>query len=436
MGTTHFDGLEVSGVPTMGVNPLPLTTVGTYFFVSSTTGSNSFAGTSAEYPFATLAYALSSDGGGLMVANRGDTIVVAQGHAETLAAAGDITVDIAGVNIIGLGSGADRPEFTFGTATTASIAITAANVTIKNVVGIAALDALTKPFHVTGANCTLDIEWQDASSTVEAATVILTSTAADGLRANLKYIGFPAGNAAVSAIQLVGVNNAVINLDCYGIWSTSVVDMLTTQCTNVEVYGYVYNSGTDGSKDVTDTIGTSTWFASLYDGAIGSAIIGGSATSGQLNPPSGGAASEGLSNYLAVTATLTSATWNSTSANGHEVFVVTGPVRVRIIPRCTTNCAAAASGVISLGTSSNHASMIANTSVLAIDSGEAWLDTTPTPTENFSAVLDKIVIAEDIGYDISTSPATSGVIVFHCWWEPLIPGVTGTVTAGAGGSMA
>ncbi len=155
--------------------------------------------------------------------------------------------------------------------------ISAANVTIKNILGVSGIDGLLNPFHVQAANCTLDIEWQDASSTVEAACAILTTAAADNLKINLKYIGFPAGNAAVKAVGLVGVNNASVIIDAYGIWSTSIIQFLGTACTNIEIGGYFYNSGTTNySKDVVDTVGGSTWFCSGYDGAAGTSFSGGS----------------------------------------------------------------------------------------------------------------------------------------------------------------
>ena len=479
MGITHVDGLEVAGVPTMGVNPLPLTTDGTYFFVSSTTGSNSFAGTSADAPFATLAYALSSDGGGLMVANRGDTIVIAPGHAESIIAAGTVTCDVAGVNIIGLGTGADRPEFTFSTATTASLLVTAANVQIANIVCISGIDALVNPLHIQAAGCTLGnyanglVEWQDPSSSLQAVRAVLTTTAANNLNVNMKIVGITSGGTApVNGIRLVGCDNGIVNCDFYGRASTAYVEFLTTACTNIEVYGYMYNSGTtDGSKNVVDTATASTWFAEINDGAAGSSFSGGSGASlaadditpvvnalygasGIATYPAAAAPANAVSiaevlaatyygsnatnynakNYLAVTADLSSATWNSSSSNGHEVFTVTGSVRIRILPIATTGPTAVASSVISLGTSGSHAAFIANTSTSGIDTNEAWLTTTPAAQYAYSSLVDRIVVGEDIGYDISTAPATAGAIVFHAWWEPL--NSTGAVAAGTGGTMA
>ena len=233
--------------------------------------SNGNSGTFYE-PFSTIDYAI-----GQCEANNNNIVFVREGYTQTLTAASAITCDVAGIYIVGLGQGSNRPTLTFGTSIAASVLISAANVTIKNILGVAGIDGLTNPFHIQAANCTLDVEWQDASSTVEAATAILTTAAADNLKINLKYIGFPAGNAAVKAIGLVGVNNANIVVDAYGIWSTAVVNFLGTACTNIEVGGYFYVSGTTNySKNVVDTVGGSTWFVSGFDGAAGSSFSGGS----------------------------------------------------------------------------------------------------------------------------------------------------------------
>lgn len=64
-------------------------------------------GQNPDIPFATLGYAFSSD---LVAA--GDVVYVMPGHSQTLAAA--ITMDIAGVRVVGLGDGNKRPTFVGG----------------------------------------------------------------------------------------------------------------------------------------------------------------------------------------------------------------------------------------------------------------------------------------------------------------------------------
>lgn len=69
MGITHLSGLEVAGVPTMGVQGIPVPFTGNYYFVNESTGADGNAG-SADAPFATLTQALS-----VAVAGNNDVIL-------------------------------------------------------------------------------------------------------------------------------------------------------------------------------------------------------------------------------------------------------------------------------------------------------------------------------------------------------------------------
>lgn len=73
-------------------------------------------------PYATIDFAI-----GKCVANRGDIIMVAPGHSETVSTA--IAVDVAGIAIVGLGAGTDRPQLTGGVAADL-VQVSAANVTL------------------------------------------------------------------------------------------------------------------------------------------------------------------------------------------------------------------------------------------------------------------------------------------------------------------
>jgi nitrous oxidase accessory protein NosD len=103
---------------------------GARFFVHSGTGTDAAGyGNSPDSPVATLDYAI-----GFCTANKGDIIFVMPGHAETKAAAGDLwTLDVAGVQVIGLGNGSLRPTFTLGTHTAATTTVSAPDCRIKNI---------------------------------------------------------------------------------------------------------------------------------------------------------------------------------------------------------------------------------------------------------------------------------------------------------------
>lgn len=115
-------GLEVDG----RLVGTPFVGRGKTFYVHS-----SVAGTDGRSPrsaVATIDAAIN-----LCTASQGDTIVVLPGHSEAITTAGAITADIAGISIIGLGTGAQRPKVSFGAAA-ATFVVSAANVLIQNLV--------------------------------------------------------------------------------------------------------------------------------------------------------------------------------------------------------------------------------------------------------------------------------------------------------------
>ena len=102
---------------------------GAIFFASSAHADASDAagfGKSPDSPVATIDYAIS-----LCTADAGDVIYAMPQHVETVAAAGGLNFDIAGVHLIGLGNGTVQAQVDF-TAEASSITVTAANVTIED----------------------------------------------------------------------------------------------------------------------------------------------------------------------------------------------------------------------------------------------------------------------------------------------------------------
>lgn len=125
---------------------------GNVFFVDSGAagaGDTVGHGRSKAAPFATLAYAFSSD-----VLAAGDVVYVMPGHAETVAGAAGINCDIAGVRVIGLGWGAKRPTFTLS-AVASTVALAAASVHLKNLIFRATADC-TIMLDVNAADCVVE----------------------------------------------------------------------------------------------------------------------------------------------------------------------------------------------------------------------------------------------------------------------------------------
>lgn len=143
--------LTVEGA-TIGVN-----NYSTVYYVCSTNGHDS-GGYGKTYlkPYATVDYAINK-----CTANKGDIIYILPGHAESFSAANGFDADVAGISIIGLGSGVDMPEFTFAD-TDATIAVGADGVTLANLRFIAGISDIVMGISVeaAGDNCTiLNCEW-------------------------------------------------------------------------------------------------------------------------------------------------------------------------------------------------------------------------------------------------------------------------------------
>jgi len=86
-------------------------------------------------------------------ANNGDIIVVMPGHADASSAA--ITMDVAGVWVLGLGWGNDRPTVTSTNATNA-VAMTAASCRLSNILFVLGVATTTHAVNVTGAACIVE----------------------------------------------------------------------------------------------------------------------------------------------------------------------------------------------------------------------------------------------------------------------------------------
>lgn len=126
MGFT--DGVTIRGLPLTMTNP------GEVFWVNNSSvlakrgigGSDSNDG-SYRKPFSTLDGAI-----GKCTANRGDIIMIMPGHAENISAIASTDFDVAGIAVVGLGSGSLTPKFSW-TLAAGTIHIDAANISFYNI---------------------------------------------------------------------------------------------------------------------------------------------------------------------------------------------------------------------------------------------------------------------------------------------------------------
>lgn len=189
--------------------PLP----GNQFFVdSNATGTGS--GLHPDDPATTLDSVIDD-----ATANNGDIIWIYPGHAETLSADSGVDIDVAGLTIIGLGTGAARPTFTFDTAVTADFKLAAANTHVENLLFLAGIDALTGPIEIGAADCKLiNCEYRDdATNMYETTDVVTLLTAAHRcLIDGFKFVsdGGAGGTQQQSVINLVSADEVEIR-NCY-----------------------------------------------------------------------------------------------------------------------------------------------------------------------------------------------------------------------------
>lgn len=178
-------------------------TTGNIFFVNSNAASGG-NGLSPEGAVTTLAAAQT-----LATANNGDVIYVMEGHAESFGASG-LTLSKAGLSIIGLGNGSNRPTFTWHT-TDAVVTVSGANILLRNIITKVDVDEIVSMFLVTGANVTFDgVDFVETAS-AQAIQWLKTTNAADYLTIqNCRHRQINAAGSAQKWIELVGPDFARI----------------------------------------------------------------------------------------------------------------------------------------------------------------------------------------------------------------------------------
>jgi hypothetical protein len=122
---------------------------GDVFFASSahTQAANSPGlGGTPEAPYSTLTYAMTQ-----VTENHGDVIKLMPGYTQTLSGLSDVVFNKHGVTIEGMGHGLNRPTFTFDTATTTRIRVSANNITVKNCIFTANFADIVTCFLMAGA---------------------------------------------------------------------------------------------------------------------------------------------------------------------------------------------------------------------------------------------------------------------------------------------
>jgi hypothetical protein len=208
---------------------------GSRFWVHAGTGTDGTAyGSTPDKPYATVDYAVAA-----CTASKGDRIMVLPGHTEALTEATSLTMDVAGVQVIGIGSGRLKPQISITTATTATWNITAANCLVQNIdIVTGFLDvAVAMTVGAAGDGLTLDgVNFYDTSATAGALIGMSVAAAvSDVTIKNCNYYGIALSAAATEAFIFAGEANRLNIENCYikGEFSGNVIDAATAASIDV-----------------------------------------------------------------------------------------------------------------------------------------------------------------------------------------------------------
>lgn len=241
------NGITIRGVPLQILHP------GKVFWVNNSSvlapggiGGSDVNDGSYLRPFRTLDYAI-----GRCTANRGDVVVMMPGHVEAVTAAAGIVFDVAGVAVVGLGSGTKRPKISFGAAA-ADVDITAGNVSFYNVEFQANFADVTAGLDVSGVDgISFDsCYFTEAGTDLNFVDTIDLATGADDISfVNCKFIGNDAANDSfITGVAHDGfyIDNCVFYMNTA---QTAVVGLIESSgnVTNMEIKNSSFRSNVDGA---------------------------------------------------------------------------------------------------------------------------------------------------------------------------------------------
>lgn len=225
---TCTDGEGKQQAITMGFSPfskfgrystaLPVSYGKTFFVHSSGTGAYQriadrfgFDEDGVNRVFTTIAAAVA-----VCTASQGDTIYVLEGHTETLTAA--LTLSVAGISVIGLGTGKLRPTLT-GNGAIDAVDITAANVTFENFAFAApGTDNQTAMINVAAAGATIRKIYGIGSTTAKNVVdcITIAATADDCTIEDVQLYNTTVAVNSFISIEAAVARLSLINVRCFG----------------------------------------------------------------------------------------------------------------------------------------------------------------------------------------------------------------------------
>ncbi len=220
-------------------------TLGNVFYVDSGSGVDGAGyGSSPSAPVASIDYAI-----GLCTASNGDVIIVLPGHVETITGT-DITVDVAGVTVVGLGTGSLMPQIKHNNAD-AEVSIAADNVTWMGIRHSADVTGVKVAIEIEDGidycivkGCKFDVV---LTGTDEFLVSVRTNDASNGALIEDCYFDMGLGGA-VAAISFTKDTDSTIvrNNIVMGDYSTACINGLTTASTKLLIEKNLLLNGDTG----------------------------------------------------------------------------------------------------------------------------------------------------------------------------------------------
>ena len=214
---------------------------GNQYFVDSGSGSALHDGKSWSSAKATIDSAIA-----LCTANNADVIWVAPGHTETITGTG-ITVDVAGVSVIGLGSGSLMPWIKHNHAD-AEVSIAADNVTWEGIRHSADVTSVKVAIEIedgsdycTVRRCLFDVV---ATATDEFLVSVRTNDASNFAVIEDNYIDMGLGGAVAAISFTEDMDGTIVrNNTIRGDYSTACINGITTKSTKLIIHNNLLMNG-------------------------------------------------------------------------------------------------------------------------------------------------------------------------------------------------
>lgn len=383
------------------------------YYVDSGNGSDGNDGRDPGFPMATIDAAINK-----CTDSQADVILVQPGHAETLTT--QISLDVIGVSIIGIGEGALKPQITVA-GVIDGIDIGAANCSVENI-GF--------PVSTAGATSQVNIDAADAKVTKctfhEGASDILgtvTITAAGERPTVTDNEVFVDANGPAEWVLFEGVvdrpvikRNVVVCSDGSNFFDDAAINCAAVAVTNLVIKDNTFLGGGAAGDAIVGT--------GLVGAQIGPNEYSGGAIQGIVTPD--GSFLPGFGYHVAKSAVRTS------GAGADDLFDVTGQVLITMIyGEVTTvfpvNCDVALneksdSGPICAVTvldSSPDGSIVMVTG----DPGDALAGVAGSVGGSKGAAM-RLVFDSDTIEATWTEIGTTGALTWHLYWMPLEPGAS------------